>query len=64
MRTCLWCQHTSRRIGMWTEGCRDSTGLVAVVVLTLRCITNPVVAVRSAQRNSDSPSALGAKGSE
>ena len=37
MCTYLWCQHTSRRKGRCAERCCDSTGLVGVVVLTLRC---------------------------
>ena len=31
----LWHQRTSRRTGRCAEGCRSSTGLVGVVVLTL-----------------------------
>ena len=34
MRMCLWCQNTPWRTGRCAEGCRDSTGLVGVVVLT------------------------------
>ena len=37
---CLWHQHASRCTGKSAEGCRDSTGLVAVVVLIVRTNAN------------------------
>ena len=39
MCMCMWHEHASRCTGKCAEGCRDSTGLVGVVVLTLRCLS-------------------------
>ena len=39
---CLWQEHASRYTGKCAEGCRGSTGLVTVVVLTLSYFITPL----------------------